>query len=420
MGIPSRCDAVAHTFLPQISALYPRAYNLIYNEWYRDENLQDSVTVNKDDGPDAMTDYSLLQRGKRHDYFTSCLPNPQKGATAVGISLTGNADVYGNGKALGLEALNNSSVLTNMGLAVTNDTIPKLYVDQEAQDADVGDQMTITDDVSGSKAVGVVDSSGESGLIADLSTASAIDINDLRLAVATQQFLEIDARGGTRYVELLKAHFGVVSPDFRLQRPEYLGGGSSPVDIHAVTQTSESNTTDQGKQAAHVTMNARHGFSKSFVEHGVLMGIVSVRADLNYQQGVHKMFTRSTRYDFYHPVFANLGEQAVLNQEIFVDTAGEANTDVFGYQERWAEYRYAKSLITGKLNSDDAATLDSWHLAQDFSAMPSLNASFIVETPPMSRIMAVTTEPQIVFDSFTEMKHARCMPVYSIPGLRRF
>ncbi len=268
----------------------------------------------------------------------------------------------------------------------------------------------------------VQETDGRSGLEAVLTGSSSISINDLRLAIATQQLLEIDNRGGTRYFEILKAHFGVDSPDSRLQRPEYLGGSTQMLNVNPVTQTSESGTTFQGEQAGYVTGSSRSGYSKSFVEHGVVLGLMNVRADLTYQQGINRMFKRSDRYDYYFPTFANLGEQSVLQGEIFASGVPAEDDVVFGYNEMWSEYRFKPSIITGRFRSDAASSLDAWHLAADYSAAPVLGDAFIQELVPLDRVLTVpgsATVPQVIFDSYIELKHARCMPVYSIPGLKR-
>jgi len=266
--------------------------------------------------------------------------------------------------------------------------------------------------------------STENALYADLSAATAATINQLRQSFQIQKLLERDARGGTRYTEIVRAHFGVVSPDARLHRPEYLGGGTTPIVVNPIAQTSGSGasgtTAPLGNLAAMGTaLTGGHGFSQSFVEHGMIIGLCSVRADLSYQQGLRKMWSRSTRYDFYFPEFAHLGEQAVLNKEIYCD--GSANDgNVFGYQERWAEYRYFPSMITGLMRSTSASTIDAWHLAQKFTSLPTLNSTFIQETPPLSRVTAVglaANGQQILFDAFMECRSVRPMPLYSVPGL---
>ncbi|NBQ69154.1 MAG: phage capsid protein, partial [Nitrosomonadaceae bacterium] len=258
----------------------------------------------------------------------------------------------------------------------------------------------------------------------DLSGATAATINQLRQSFQIQKLLERDARGGTRYTEIVRAHFGVISPDARLQRPEYLGGGSAPIVVNPIAQTSGSNasgtTTPLANLAGVGTVLAKgHGFTQSFTEHGVIIGLVSVRADLTYQQGLPRMWSRSTRYDFYFPAFAMLGEQPVYNKEIYV--RGDANDDlVFGYQERWAEYRYKSSQVSSLFKSTSAGTIDAWHLAQKFTSLPTLNSTFIEDNPPVSRVVAVgsgANGQQFIFDSFFDCKTVRPMPLYSVPGL---
>jgi hypothetical protein len=268
------------------------------------------------------------------------------------------------------------------------------------------------------------DTGSSSFLYADLSTATAATINSIRNSFQIQRLLERDARGGTRYTEIVRSHFGVVSPDARLQRPEYLGGGSAPIIINPIAQ--QSATAATGTDTPLGTLGAvgtgladGHGFSQSFTEHGIIIGLASVRADLTYQQGLHRMWSRNTRYDFYFPVFAHLGEQAIENREIYCD--GTANDDgVFGYQERWAEYRYKPSQVTGYMRSTSTGTLDAWHLAQNFGSLPTLNATFIEDNPPVDRIVEVGSEAngkQFIFDAFFNVDMARPMPMYSVPGL---
>ena len=395
LGLPIDVDDI------DPNAMFSRAYNHIYNEWYRDQNLIDSAVVDTDDGPDTATDYVIRRRGKRHDYFTSCLPWLQKG-DAVSIPLGTTAPVEGIGK------VNQTFPSASTTVYETGQTSSSSF----ASSADI-------DTASANTSFHVEEDPNNSGfpaIYANLSTATAATINQLRQSFQIQKLLERDARSGTRYAEIVKSHFGVnfYDPSYR---PEFLGGSSTPINVHPVPQTGETNTTPQGNMSAFATASSTEGgFTKSFTEHCVVMGIASVRADLTYQQGVNRMFSRSTRYDYYWPALAHIGEQSVLNKEIYAD--GSANDDlVFGYQERFAEYKYKPSVITGAFRSTAATPLDAWHLSQEFGSLPGLNQAFIEETPPVSRVVAVTTEPEFIADFYFNLQCARPMPLYSVPGL---
>ncbi len=405
MGIPPNKTQTSVSVLPF------RSYNLIWNEWFRDQNLQDAQFLSKGDGPDTDGSYKeLLSRGKRHDYFTSCLPWPQKQITGVELPLGVSAPVVRETATskIGLE----QPVGTDQGvlhMIAVGGNIEEVHVDFP---------------IAGGGGSGDLKWGTAVGLEADLSSATAATINSLRQAFQIQKLLERDARGGTRYTELVKSHFGVVSNDARLQRSEYLGGGTAALIISAVART-EGTVQKVGELSGYGTVQSGGiGFNKSFTEHGTIIGLISARADLTYQQGLHRMWSRSTRYDFYWPAFANLGEQAVKNQEIFFQNfdAGGAppnddNNAVWGYQERWAEYRYKPSMITGQFRSGVGGSLDSWHLAQEFSVLPTLGDTFIKDTPPVGRVIATSTDQHFIFDSFFSIKCARPMPVYSVPGL---
>lgn len=407
MGLPTVGQVTAGQTI-SVSAMWHRAYNLIYNEWFRSEDLQNSVANNTGDGPDALANYTLLKRGKRHDYFTSCLPWPQKGGTAVTIPLGTQAPIKSDGVTMqmrggtgGMTNIFSPTGLANAAVQHNNITTANVGFNWGA----AGTSTT--------------------GLYADLTTATAATINQLRQSFQIQKLLERDARGGTRYKEIVLAHFGVMSPDARLDRPEYLGGGTTSITVNPVAQTSATGltggTTTVGSLSAVGTGVAMgHGFRQSFTEHGVILGLISVRADLTYQQGLRRMWSRNTRYDFYFPVFAALGEQAVLQKEIYATGVTAADDTVFGYQERWAEYRYNPSEITGLFRSTSAGTLDPWHLAQRFTAAPTLNSTFISESPPLDRILAVgaaANGKQLLLDAFFDITAARPMPMYSVPGL---
>lgn len=406
-----------------VSALPFRAYNLIWNEFFRDENLQDSVFSPTDDGPDDGSEYDLHYRGKRKsDPFTSALPWPQKGP-GVEINLGGTAPIG---------AINRDKVFTPVGFGYM--ASGKINIDTRNVighiDANAGASSYVSGGINvGSlpQGSGIFDTAALTGdnahktlpLFADLSQTSAVTINSLREAFQIQKWYEQLARGGSRYLELCLSMFGTHTGDARLQRPEYLGGGSTPIQIHSVTQASATDdVSPQGNLAGYgIAASTGVGFSKSFVEHGHIIGLVSVRGDYGYQQGIDRMWSRQTKFDFYWPAFAHLGEVPIKNKELYY-TGVAANDDAaFGYQERWYEYRYGVNKITGKLRSGITGSLDVWHLAQYFANAPALNAEFIRENPPVSRVLAVQNEPQFIFDSVTKCRCARVMPVYSVPGL---
>lgn len=365
-----------------VNALPFRCYNLIYNTWYRDQNLVNSVDVDLGDGPDDPADYVLRKRAKAHDYFTSALPWPQK-TTAVNIAIEAN-----QGTAFVRNAAT-GNVLTSVDLF-----------------ASPGGALSI----AGYASDGYIDPNG----------TLKINPEDIRLGMSLQELFERDARGGTRFPEVILAHFNTVLPDFTVQRPEFLGSGHFDINIHPVAQNSQTGTTPQGNLASfatHMVSGRALGFQKSFQEWGYVFGMVTFRSAITYQQGMNRLWLRSTRFDFYWPELANLGEQAIQAREIWAQAVTSGTNSVFGYQERYAEYKYKPSEVRGAFRSGYATSLDVWHMSEEFAAQPSLNQTFIESNTPIERSIVVTEgEPQIIFNAYIKQTCVRPMPVYNIPA----
>lgn len=436
--------------LSGISALPFRGVYLIWNEWFRDENLQKSVKIQKGDtnevlnsvrsseqpswvftsGTNIIPGFACPPRGKRHDYFTSALPWTQKGP-GVSIGLAGTASIVDPSPTAGYLLHSDSDQLCAVsayGGEASSSGGRRISSGSGSISFNRYDSSSDYSGVGGfagnSRGMITMSAQPASGFLAndsyvDLDTSSIFTINSLRTAFQMQKFYERLARGGSRYTEVLRSFFGVVSPDARLQRPEFLGSFTKMISVNPIAQTSATdNTSPQGNLSAYGVSGAKfHGFTKSFVEHGYVFGFVCARADLTYQQGINKMWLRSTVYDFYWPTFAHLGEQAIELREIYAQ-GSEADTTVFGYQERYAEYRYKPSQITGKFRSSVVdGSLDTWHLSQFFKNAPTLNEEFIVEDPPIERIIAVPREPEFLIDIGFRYTTVRPMPMFGTPGL---
>lgn len=439
-----------------VNALPFRAYRKIWNDWFRDENLMDEVMVNLGDleQPANVSGYDineLLPVCKLHDYFTSALPEPQKG-DPVSLPLSGDAfvytgsmshDVYSrypmNSLTLGSKDPTYNSNLPIMAthhttykdisrFNLTGDSRQRMHNSIQELFDQVSDRYVEDGKDSLQGYVSTEPGPDGSGLFplnlwADLSSVTAATINDLRLAFQVQKVLERDARGGTRYTEMIRAHFNVISPDGRLQRSEYLGGKRLDINMQEVTQTSGT----QGDQtlgtvgALSKTASSGHSFTKSFTEHGYLLGVMCIRTDRSYQQGLNRIWSRKKRFDFYLPAFAHIGEQPIYNKELYWSGNKDQNEEVFGYQEAWADYRYKPSMVSGYFRSNaPGGSLDSWHYADDYSSMPYLNKDWIVEpTANIDRTIAVSNEyvHQFIADFYFKLKCTRPMPVYSVPGL---
>lgn len=414
LGLPTKVEGIS------VSALPGRAYGLIYNEWFRNQNVTqptlvevtDATTTGKNDGSatndSAITLAKPLKAAKVFDYYTGALPEPQKGEP-ITLPLNGNAAIR---------------AYSDNGITPDDEEIYfKTWTAAGETKNPTGRNSFINGEgaytLRGADGEGAFATGKSQKLYADLSTVTAATINQLRQAFQIQKLLEKDARGGTRYREVLREHFGVVSPDARMQIPEYLGGYRLPINVSQVIQTSSTDSTSpQGNTAAlSVTTMNKSMFTKSFTEHGFIMGLAVVRTDQTYQQGIERMWSRKGRYDYYWPVLANIGEQAILNKEIYAQGNAKDN-EAFGYQEAWADYRYKPSKVTGLFRSNAKQSLDSWHYAQDYDALPTLSTKWMEQSDTeMKRTLAVQNQPDFIADFYFMNKTTRCMPVYSIPGL---
>lgn len=414
LGLPTKVEGIS------VSALPGRAYGLIYNEWFRNQNVTqptlvevtDATTTGKNDGSatndNAITLAKPLKAAKVFDYYTGALPEPQKGEP-ITLPLTGNAAIRAYSDN-GITPDDEEIIFKSWTAAgeTKNPTGRNSFIEGKGAYT-----------LRGADGEGAFATGRSQKLYADLSTVTAATINQLRQAFQIQKLLEKDARGGTRYREVLREHFGVISPDNRMQIPEYLGGYRLPINVSQVIQTSSTdNTSPLGNTAAlSVTTMNKPMFTKSFTEHGLIMGLAVVRTDQTYQQGIERMWSRKGRYDYYWPVLANIGEQAILNKEIYAQGNAKDN-EAFGYQEAWADYRYKPSKVTGLFRSNAQQSLDAWHYAQDYDKLPTLSTAWMEQgEAEMKRTLAVQSQPDFIADFYFMNKTTRCMPVYSIPGL---
>lgn len=418
MGIPT----IATTL--EVNAMPFRAYNLIYNEYYRDTALQDSLVVDIDDANSTESDYVLKKRGRRKDYLTGCLPWPQRGDT-VDLPLGTSAPVvldsqtvvaFGSGVSPPLFKTTNAATTYNLSMPTVGAPDLEMSIDLQGGVGNAADEEMLWDATRLTTQM-----SGVTG-VADLSTATAATINQLRQSIAIQQLLELDARAGSRYTEQLKARWGVTSADSRLQRPEYLGGSTINISVTPVPTTSESSGNVGALAAFGNARGPVGGFTHSFTEHGYVMALISLRSDYTYSEGVQRHWKRETRYDYFEPSLAHLGEQPVYNGEIFisnVDVDDYGDAAVFGYQERFSEYKYGNSMCTGIMRPNATNEISQWHLGEEFVTAPTLNDAFIQDNTPIDRVIAVTSEPHLLFDLYFANRTTRVMPVHNTPGLRR-
>jgi len=407
--------AVGQTY--SVSAMPLRAYAQIFNDWFRDQDIDNLISADTDDGPDAVGDYALQFRRRRHDYFSTARPWPQKPSMSA---ITPSSPILSPpGFDMGTTTMEMTGQTSGgAGAPVSGIGVTALGpIVGPANLAESGNRTTAYQEYYSDAVADIRIRASPANDYPDVR----VFISDIRTANQCQLFMERNARGGSRYAELVRAHFGVVSPDSRLQRPEYLGGGRTMVHIAPVAQTSETTGTNfLGEQAGIATAVASdHGFSASFTEHGWIIGLVNVRTDMTYQRGVNRMWFRRTVFDHYFPAWAHLAEQPILSREIWVDGNAADETTVWGYQERWAEYRWKPGMVTGQFSSMAGTPLDMWHFAPNWTARPVLNTTWLVDDPPLDRVLQVAAflNQEILFDSAFKCRWVRPLPMFSIPGL---